>query len=198
MTPKIVLASTSPFRKTLMESLEIPFEAEAPLFDEEPFKKSFKGETKELCAHLAKNKAVSLKENYKDALIIGSDQSLFCGSRVLGKGHNFKGALEQLNYCSGKPASLITSVYIHDTSGGGDIFFEDDTTLFFKDLDEEELTNYLKADEPYKCAGSFKFESRGHLLFEKIHCEDPSAIQGLPLMSLVMALGDKGVRPGFL
>lgn len=195
---KIILASTSPFRKALMKSLEISFEAIAPLFDEEPFKKDFKGDKAELCAHLAKNKALSLAEENPNSIVIGSDQSLFCGSRILGKGHNFEGALDQLNYCSGKQANLITSVYIHDTSGDGDIFFENDTVLFFKDLDEEELSNYLKADEPYKCAGSFKFESRGHLLFEKIHCEDPSAIQGLPLMSLSMALAEKGVRPAFL
>jgi len=197
MKQNIVLASTSPFRKNLMKRLEIDFKTDSPLADEEVLKTAFKGEGQKLCAHLAEQKAVSLKNVYANALIIGSDQSLFCDSKILGKGHNFEGAFKQLKFCSGKTAKLITSVYVHD-SDGDDVAFENTTELHFKKLSDDEIAKYLKWDEPYKCAGSFKFESKGSFLFEKIECSDPSAIEGLPMMELTHLLKAKGVVFNFI
>lgn len=196
MKPQIVLASTSPFRKRLMERLNIKFLSATPLCDEEALKKTYSGPVEGLCAYLAQAKSESLSHEYKNALIIGSDQSLFCDGRTLGKGHDFDGAFKQLKFCSSKTAKLITSVYIEDTSGES-LSFENITTLHFKNLNDAEITNYLKWDEPYKCAGSFKFESKGSFLFEKIECTDPSAIEGLPMMDLAQKLKSKGVTFAF-
>jgi MAF protein len=197
MKKQIVLASTSPFRKTLLKRLELPFKTTAPRVNEDDLKSKFKGADENLCAFLAQKKALSLKEDFKNALIIGSDQSLFCEDKILGKGHNFKGACEQLKFCSGKTTKLITSVYVHDTDGA-DHHFESVTTLYFKKLSEDSITKYLKWDEPYNCAGSFKFESKGSFLFEKIDCSDPSAIEGLPMMELTRLLVNKGVVLNFI
>jgi len=197
MKQEIVLASTSTFRKSLMKRLELEFTTDSPLADEEQLKVAFTGEDQDLCAHLAKEKACSLKHIYKNALIIGSDQSLFCDGKVLGKGHDFDGAFKQLKLCSGKTARLITSVYVHD-SAGEDTAFENTTVLYFKKLSDDEITKYLKWDEPYKCAGSFKFESKGSFLFERIECSDPSAIEGLPMVELAHTLKSKGVVFDFI
>jgi len=197
MKHKIVLASTSPFRKNLMNKLEIDFESLAPEVNESNLKEDYKGPAKKLCSFLAKHKALSLKNQFSSTLVIGSDQSLFCDSKTLGKGKTFEGAFEQLKFCSGKQAELITSVYIHDTDGE-DLAFENSTQLDFKVLTDDEITKYLKWDEPYGCAGSFKFESKGSFLFERIRCSDPSSIEGLPMMELVQRLKEKGVIFNFI
>jgi len=197
MKQKIILASTSPFRKTLLQRLELPFEVAAPKCNEEELKKAFDGEPEKLCAFLAKHKAMSLAKFFEKALIIGSDQSLYCEKKILGKGHNFDGALKQLKFCSGKTARLVTSVYIFDTNGE-DVETENITKLHFKNLSDEEITKYLKWDKPYKCAGSFKFESKGSFLFEKIECTDPSAIEGLPMVELARLLKEKGAILDFI
>jgi len=197
MKKQIVLASTSPFRKTLMKKLEIPFQTASPLADENSLKNDFTGPDEQLCAFLAKKKALSLKGQFTNALVIGSDQSLYCEGQILGKGHDFDGAFKQLRFCSGKSAKLITSVYVHDTNGS-DENFETVTSLHFKDLSDEAITKYLNWDEPYMCAGSFKFESKGSFLFEKIECSDPSSIEGLPMMELTLLLLNKGVTLNFI
>lgn len=197
MKHNIVLASTSPFRKKLMERLELSFQTASPLADEDKLKETFKGQAEDLCAYLAEHKALSLKSEHQKSLIIGSDQSLFCEGKALGKGHDFQGAFKQLQFCRGKQAKLITSVYIHDTDGE-DISFENQTDLYFKSLSDGAITKYLKWDEPYKCAGSFKFESKGSFLFEKINCSDPSAIEGLPMIELSHHLNAKGVDFDFI
>lgn len=197
MKQKIILASLSPFRKKLMEKTELSFESHAPACDEENLKKSCTSSPEELPSLLAKEKALSLKSLFESDIIIGSDQILLEGTRILGKANDFEGAVNQLKSCSGKAAKLLTAVYLYDGKKS-DLAFTNKVELHFKDLNEKQIEAYVKKDQPFSCAGSFMFEKKGLFLFEKIDCEDPSAIEGLPLMRLCIELEKKGFNLPFL
>ncbi len=192
MKKNLILGSTSPYRKALLESTNIPFQALKPLCDEDALKETFNGSAQNLCMFLAKHKAESLSTNNPNSLIIGSDQALIFNNEALGKGKSFEGSFKQLSSLSGRTALLVTATYIHDTNGE-DVSFECNTSLNFKKLSEQEITNYLHLDEPYDCAGSFKFEKNGKTLFTSVDTEDPTAIEGLPLKKLINELQKKGL-----
>lgn len=194
MNKKLILASTSPYRKALLEQLNLEFSAIKPLCDEDALKKVFTGSAHELCMHLAKEKALSIKDPSQTALIIGGDQALIFNNEALGKGKNFEGSLKQLLALSGQTALLVTAIYIHDQSGD-DVFFECNTKLNFKNLSKEEIMSYLNLDEPYDCAGSFKFEENGRALFSSVETTDETSIVGLPLIKLAEELKVKGLTP---
>lgn len=193
MNQKLVLASTSPYRKKLLEHLDVDFIATAPLCDEDKLKLSFSGSAYELCIHLAQKKAESLALDIQNSLIIGSDQALIFQDSALGKGKDFDGAFKQLSILSGKSALLVTATYILDQNGE-DVFFECNTELNFKNLSEKDITHYLHLDKPYDCAGSFKFEENGKSLFTSVDTADETSIEGLPLVQLKKALTKKGIR----
>ncbi len=192
MDKELILASTSLYRKALLNKLSISFTTAKPLCDEEQLKEIFTGSAHELCMHLAKKKALSVKTSSNSALVIGSDQALIFKDKALGKGKTFEGAFKQLTAFSGKSALLVTATYLHDQSGD-DVFFECNSLLNFKNLSPEEITNYLHLDEPYDCAGSFKFELNGGSLFKSVETSDETAIEGLPLKLLKTALKKKGL-----
>ena len=187
----IILASLSPYRKNLLEKLGFAFKTEAPLVDEELLKKEYKGSPKELIAYLSFKKAESIAQKHNDCVVIGADQALIYKSRVIGKSHNFEGAKAQLLELSSKEVELVTSVsLVKHTSSSNRVndknlaSFTNTTQLKFKKLSLELIEWYLLKDEPYDCAGSFKIEKSGALLFEYIKTTDPTAIEGLPLMRL--------------
>lgn len=182
---RLVLGSTSPYRRALLERLGVPFECAAPRVDESRWKRPGVDPV-ELAEQLARAKALSLSSDFSDATIIGSDQVAVCEGRVLGKPGDRDRALEQLTWMSGRTHELVTAVCVWRR----DRFLEhtDRTRLTMRKLDRSTLERYVDADEPWDCAGSYKLECRGIALFESIDTRDPSAITGLPLVGLVSLL----------
>lgn len=186
----LVLASTSPFRKALLERLGLPFETCSPEVDES----RLPGETAEqLVMRLSEAKARTGAADYPDALIIGSDQVAVCGDEVLGKPGDHARAREQLAFLSGQRVTFYTGLCLYDAAGG---VSRVDRVLYhvtFRHLNAEQIECYLRADQPYNCAGSFKSEGLGISLFERMEGDDPNALIGLPLIRLVSWLNAAGV-----
>ena len=188
---KLILASTSPYRRAQLERLGVPFEARAPLCDEQALKKQFVQLTpKELAEALAEAKAASLCSTVPDATLIGGDQLACLNGTILDKPGTHARALEQLAQLSGHTHELITAIAVW--SAGRWIKHTDVTKLGMRHLSAEQIERYLRADQPYDCAGSFKLEQRGMALFEKIESEDHSAVTGLPLLALSRILIELG------
>lgn len=178
----LILASTSKYRQAQLEKLAFPFSAHAPDFDEGPLKKE--GHTPyELSRLLAKGKAESLRPRFPGDIIIGSDQVAHLNDQLLSKPGGFERAHSQLMLMKGQKHTLTTSVALIGPAGL-EVIFTNQTHLTMRDLSAREIELYLKRDTPYDCAGSYKIESYGIGLFDKIETEDFSAIIGLPLLEL--------------
>lgn len=190
---KLILASTSPYRRALLERLGIPFTTQAPKFDEEKAK-THKRTPLELAQFLALEKAKSLASPH--CVVIGSDQLVSFESEILGKPGSIEKAKAQLSRLQGKSHELITAVAI--VADGKTVEFFDRTSITLRKLSAEEIANYVNADQPIDCAGSYKFEKRGISLIEKLQCADPTAIEGLPLIQLITHLRQLGCWPGVL
>lgn len=190
---KLILASQSPYRKKMLLRLGIAFEAKSPRFNEDDEKKNVHLNPMELAQYLARKKAESLAQedfaqDKSDLLILGADQVVEFNGQVLGKPGSFDKAFHTLSQLSGKTHRLITSFcLIHHTTlyAGSEI-----AEVQMRNLSEQEIKSYLELDQPYDCAGSFKFEAAGIALIEKIACPDPSSIEGLPLIQLCTVLRD--------
>ncbi|WP_461516373.1 Maf family protein [Porticoccus sp.] len=182
---KLVLASSSVYRKSLLERLRQPFEAVAPDIDEQ----RLHGETPEaMVRRLSEAKARALAERFPYHLIIGSDQVAILGETILTKPGDFEGAVKQLRAQSGKRVLFLTGLALLDSQSGNCTVDVVPTEVEFKELDDEEICAYLHRDEPYNCAGSFRSEGLGICLFDAIHSTDPSALIGLPLIRLCQML----------
>lgn len=181
MTMPIVLASSSPYRRALLERLGLPFTAQSPGINETPLP----GEpSRSLAERLAVCKAGALSEDYAEHLIIGSDQVATLDKQVLGKPGSFDTALEQLRRQSGQTLLFYTSVVVLDSANGQYNLATDATKVTFRRLSDDEITRYLEREQPYDCAGSFKMEGLGIALFSQIETLDPTALMGLPLIAL--------------
>ncbi|NQZ23798.1 MAG: septum formation inhibitor Maf [Colwellia sp.] len=181
----LVLASTSPFRKTLLEKLNLPFTCTKPNVDET----AFPNETAiELVERLAIEKTKAVASEFPNALIIGSDQVALSEGNILGKPHNFENGVAQLTSFSGKAVEFHTGLCVLDSSTGKSISLVELFTVHFNKLSTKEITAYLHAEQPYNCAGSFKSEGLGICLFEKLAGDDPNTLIGLPLIRLVSLL----------
>ncbi len=189
---RLVLASTSAYRRALLERLGVPFRCRAPLFDEAAIQQESQGlDPLRLAERLAMAKASSLIEEERASVIIGCDQLVACEGRIFGKPGTTDRAAEQLSTLSGKSHDLITAmVVLHDGSARR---HTDVTRLRMRPLSREAIARYIEADHPTDCAGSYKLESRGIVLFDRIESDDHSAITGLPLMALVTILRDLGL-----
>ncbi|WP_461518117.1 Maf family protein [Porticoccus sp.] len=182
---KLVLASSSVYRKSLLERLRQPFEAVAPDIDEQ----RLHGEAPEaMVRRLSEAKARALAERFPSHLIIGSDQVAILGETILTKPGDFEGAVKQLRAQSGKRVLFLTGLALLDSQSGNCTVDVVPTEVEFKELDDEEICAYLHRDEPYNCAGSFRSEGLGICLFDAIHSTDPSALIGLPLIRLCQML----------
>jgi MAF protein len=185
----IVLASTSPFRKELLQRIGIDFETAAPDIDESPLP----GETPEnLVKRLSEAKARVIGKT-RAGLIIGSDQVASVGDEILGKPGTHENAVAQLRKLSGKLITFQTGLCLLNSASNQ---AQVDITPFrvqFRELDAQQIERYLQADQPYNCAGSFKSEGLGITLFERMEGEDPTALIGLPLIRLTDMLRQAGV-----
>ena len=196
---KVILASTSPYRAQLLETLGISFEKMDSGVDEDFFKDQIK-DPLELAKKLAFEKAQAIFLKDPNAIVIGGDQiSLFehsdrtgSASRVLGKPGDFEGALKQLTLLEGQTHKLITCVCVLAPNFQEN--FEDITTLQMRNLTQSEIVRYIEKDEPFNCAGSYKIESVGISLFEQVQTNDFTAIVGLPLIQLSKTLRKVGLE----
>lgn len=178
----IVLGSTSPFRKSILDKLNISFETDKPLVDET----SLPNETAEqLVERLAILKAQAVAERWSDALVIGSDQVALFENEILGKPHTHENAVKQLTRFSGNKVTFLTGLSVIESKTGKTISLVEPFEVHFKQLSNNDIESYLVAEKPYNCAGSFKSEALGICLFEKLVGEDPNTLIGLPLIKLV-------------
>jgi septum formation protein len=187
----LVLASTSGYRRSLLERLGVPFRCRAPLCDESALQReSADLEPRRLAETLALAKASSLVDDESGSTIVGCDQLVSFGGRVFGKPGTAERAVDQLVSMSGQAHELITALAV---IRGKDVFRHTDVTLLrMRPLARDAGERYVAADRPFDCAGSYKLESRGIVLFDRIESEDHSAITGLPLIALVTILRDLG------
>jgi septum formation protein len=177
--PTIFLASSSPYRRGLLDRFLDNYETVSPNIDES----NDQGLAPEqLASHLARKKAEAIAVNARNALIIGADQLAVLGDQVLGKPGGHQKAIEQLLAASGKAVTFLTAVCILDPIERKRYEHTDKTTVRFRRFDRRLAEAYLRHDEPYDCAGSFKIEGAGFVLFEAVKTEDPTALIGLPMM----------------
>lgn len=188
--PRLILASTSRYRREMLARLGLPFETAAPNTDES----ARPGEAPaELAARLADAKARAIQA--ADAVVIGSDQVASLDGERLRKPGDHATALRQLSAAQGKTVLFHTAVTVLDTGSGKSWSHVDLTEVRFARLGTAELDRYLRIEQPYDCAGSFKSEGLGVVLFDRIESRDPTALIGLPLIWLAGALKTAGLDP---
>ncbi|MDA9557871.1 Maf family nucleotide pyrophosphatase [Vibrio sp.] len=187
-TLPVVLASTSPYRKALLDKLHIPFTTISPICDE----KLVEGEPpKERALRLAIAKAKGCIVT-DSSLIVGSDQVCSIQGEILRKPGNKEKAIVQLLKQSGKTVTFYTGLCVYNTSTHQMRAVVDEFHVRFRDLDREEIKRYVTLDTPYQCAGSFKCEGLGISLFQELSGSDPNSLIGLPLIQLCSLLREQG------
>lgn len=187
---KLVLGSSSPYRKELLERLGVPFECVSADIDES----RHEGETPEaLCVRLAREKALKVKSMVGDAIVIGSDQVAVLGERILGKPRTRERAIEQLSSMQGQTVYFLTALCIIGEKGE---IFETmvPTIVTMKKLSVKTIENYLDREQPFNCAGSAKIEKLGIALMKEVRSTDPTALIGLPLIETVNLLAKAGLE----
>lgn len=184
----VILASTSRYRGELLERLQISFRQVAPNCDETPLA----GESAEaLTRRLSHEKAASVFANCPDSCVIGSDQVAVCEGVILGKPGSIERAHQQLTFCQGRSVAFLTGVCLLTP----DAKYESTvvTTVNFRTLDSDTISRYLALDQPFDCAGSFKAEQLGISLCDAISSDDPTALTGLPLITVCQFLAEAGI-----
>lgn len=190
MPTQLILASTSRYRKTLLEKLGLPFECAAPEVDESPLL----GESAEaLVARLAYAKANAIANQRDQGLIIGSDQVCVCGGQILGKPGSVEKAVAQLMAARGRSITFYTGLCVLDAASGKAEQLVEPFTVHFRTLDETAIRRYVAAEMPLDCAGSFKCEGMGIVLFKGLEGRDPNSLIGLPLIGLIELLERHGL-----
>lgn len=187
---KLVLASSSPFRKALLEKLQLDFECDSPDVDETP---RIDESIEDMVKRLAEAKAQALAESHPNALIIGSDQSASLHGKVLHKPGNFETAFEQLKAASGETITFYTGLCLLNTRTQHIETICEPYVVKFRALSGTEIENYLNREKPFNCAGSFKSEALGISLFESMQGDDPNTLIGLPLIQLCRMLKEQGM-----
>lgn len=187
---RIILASSSPYRKALLKRLGLVFESISPSIDEN----RLPGESpRMMVTRLAHQKAGSLRARFPEALIIGSDQCAVIDGVILGKPENFERAFRQLKAASGKTVEFHSGLCLLDSATEevqlDDVIFK----VHLRCLSDKMINNYLQQERPFDCAGSFKSEGLGVALFNRMEGDDPNALIGLPLIRLVSMLEQAGV-----
>ncbi|MFT3896523.1 MAG: Maf family nucleotide pyrophosphatase [Thermomonas sp.] len=184
---RLLLASTSPYRRELLSRLRLPFECLPPRVDETPLP----GESPAaLASRLAGEKAAEVHSREPEACVIGSDQVADLGGRVLGKSGNLETASAQLRAMSGREVAFHTALCI--VGPGFRESAVDTTRVRMRTLDGDDIARYLEAEPAFDCAGSFKAEGLGIALFDAIDSCDPTALVGLPLIATARLLRKAG------
>jgi septum formation protein len=194
---KLILASTSRYRRELLERLHVSFEAIPPGIDETAHPNERPGP---LSLRLSIEKAAAVSEAHPDAVVIGSDQTATIdGLQSIGKPGTHERAVAQLRAASGQALVFHTSMAVMRTRDRFQRTITVDTRIRFRVLTEQEIEAYLQAEKPYDCAGAAKCEGLGISLLDSIESSDPTAIIGLPLIALAGQLREAGVLiPGTL
>lgn len=195
--PRIILASSSPYRQELLARLQLPFIAMAPEIDETAIESEAAPDTAQ---RLALQKARAVAQHHSDAIIIGSDQVASLDGLHIGKPGNHAAALQQLQLMRGREVIFHTALCVIDQRDGQhkptkSVVLIDNiqTKVLFRNLDDDELDAFLRIEQPYDCAGSAKNEALGITVIEKISSDDPTALTGLPLIRLTSMLRSLGV-----
>ena len=189
MIDTLVLASTSPYRKALLEKLQVKFEMASPDTDES----ALPGESPEqLVARLAETKAKAIADRYPHALIIGSDQVAVVDGKIVGKPGDHDNAMAQLKRASGKRVTFLTGLCLYNTLSHRTQVEVAPFSVIFRELTDSQIEHYLQREQPYNCAGSFKSEGLGIALFERLEGDDPNTLIGLPLIRLIRMLESEG------
>jgi septum formation protein len=191
MSPKLILASSSPYRRELLERLKIPFEVIAPEVDETPRS----GEMPEkLVERLAVEKARKIAGQKPGTLVIGSDQVAVYNGHIVGKPHSHDMAVEQLQSASGRTVTLYTGLALVNADTQRVQCEVIPYRVTFRALTDAQIESYLRKEQPYSCAGSVKSEGLGIALLEKFEGDDPNTLIGLPLIRLVRMLENEGLK----
>lgn len=186
----LVLASTSVYRRELLERLQIPFLVAAPNVDETPLP----GESaQQTSRRLSMEKAGAVAANYPDALIIGSDQVALLGDQQMGKPLDHDNAVRQLRAMRGKSVMFYTALTLLDAPAGAMQTGVAKNRVSFREYSDREIESYLRKEQPYHCAGSAKSEGLGIALIGRMEGNDPNALIGLPLILLVDMLKKRGM-----
>ncbi|MBQ5961905.1 Maf-like protein [Massilia sp. ZL223] len=189
---RLILASSSAYRRELLSRLGLPFEAIAPQLDETPLPGEAPQET---ALRLAREKAAAVAALHPGALVIGSDQVATLDGLQIGKPGDHARALAQLQLMRGRQVVFHTALCLWDGRTDEPAQVENvQVFVTFRDLPDEELDAYLRIEQPYDCAGSAKNEGLGIALLERIDSTDPTALTGLPLIALTGMLRRAGVR----
>ena len=188
--PRLVLASTSTFRRELLAKLQIPFETASPDCDEVPLVGESPSATAERLAHA---KAVSIANDFPDSLIIGSDQVAFIGTDVFGKPGTNIAAANQLRRMRGREICFHTGLCLLNTATGAAQHAGISTVVGFRSLTDLDIERYLEREDARNCAGSAKSEGLGIALLDYIRGDDPNALIGLPLIALCTMLRHEGI-----
>jgi len=188
---KIVLASTSPFRRELLARLELDFSIASPDVDET---RGAEECPQDLVIRLAELKAAAVARNHPAALIIGSDQVAVIDGKILGKPGSHERAREQLAQAAGKRVSFYTGLCLLNSSTQTRQLCCEPFHVYFRQLSPAAIENYLQREQPYHCAGSFKSEGLGISLFQRMQGDDPNTLIGLPMIRLVDMLHAEGIE----
>lgn len=190
--PELILASTSPYRRLLLEKLGIPFACASPEVDELPLP----AETpRHLVLRLAQAKAQALAERFPHHLIIGSDQVCVLDGEITGKPYTEENARKQLKKASGNIVTFYTGLALYNSVNGQLQTECEPFDVHFRHLTEQEINHYVQKESPLNCAGSFKSEGLGIALFERLEGRDPNTLVGLPLIALCQMLRREGFNP---
>jgi len=188
-SPPIILASSSKYRRGLLDRFLSEYQTVSPGVDEtaEHFENP-----QETARRLARNKAEKVASGQRNAVVIGADQVAIMDGRILGKPGDHQKAIEQLLAASGKSMTFLTAVCVLDPVGRRRYEHTDRTEVRFRSFDRRLAETYLWHDEPYDCAGSFKIEGAGFVLFNSVNTDDPTALIGLPMIWLAATLRELG------
>ena len=191
-SPALILASTSRYRRALLQRLQLPFDVEAPGVDETPLP----GEAPAaLAQRLALEKARAVAQRHPDAVVIGSDQVADLAGQAIGKPHTHERAVQQLRAMSGRSVVFHTAVAVVRQNAGVAEARLSPVVVRFRDLSDEEIETYLRREQPYDCAGSAKSEGLGIALLHSVESQDPTALIGLPLSTVCELMRVAGLDP---
>lgn len=190
---QLILGSTSPARKKLLERLQIPFQVIAPEVEELQLPNEA---AIDMACRLAIAKAQAVAKKVSDGLIIGCDQVICLDNKIFGKPKDHQDAVSQLSQSSGKHVISWTALCLLNATTQRMQITVERYDVYFRPLTPQMIENYLQADQPYHCAGSIKAESLGVVLFDRFAGDDPTALIGLPLIKLVRFLENEGCGYG--
>ncbi len=187
---RLILASTSPFRRDLLARLGLPFDVQAPDVEETRLDGE---EAPVLVARLAELKARAVARREPAGLIIGSDQAAVLDGAIIGKPGDHRQATAQLRQASGRTVTFYTGLCLLDSASGQRQLAVESFRVVFRALTPAGIESYLRRERPYHCAGSFKSEGLGIALFDRLEGDDPTSLIGLPLIRLTRMLETAGV-----